>query len=280
MFEVLALIADPLKPIDPNGILARCIRIALRDAYISIPGWAQPLIPGGSELLRNPINLELNLGTLISAVQWVARVVPPVVRQVQDAFAAGQAALEGLATHPPLFNSAELLAMLPAQLRAFDCQLSFAGFEGSSTIIIVTPEDARASNDAIDELWQLAALRDFNRGDLGDLPSSVGTAASVLVTANIELLNAVNYSFFGQLSENGHFALLTHTRVPPLNLKIASIKIALPLEFDSRLLLVGQVSNTRRFAEIRARGRGRWNIVPGVLKVSAGMRKPVELRLN
>ena len=66
-FEVLALIADPLAPVNPDGPLARSVRIALRDAHVSIPPWARPLIPGGAELVREEIDLELNVGTLISA---------------------------------------------------------------------------------------------------------------------------------------------------------------------------------------------------------------------
>jgi hypothetical protein len=280
VFEALALIADPLAPIDPDGPLARSIRIALRDAYISIPRWAQRLIPGGAEIVRNEINVELNVGTLTAAVQWLARTLPPVLTRAQDAFAAGAAAVQDLAANPPRIDPGELLQLLPPELRAVDCELSFAGFAASATLILITPDDARRRAAAVNDLWQLPALSGFSRRDLGELPALRPGAAAVLATAHIELLNVANYRFFGRLGDDGSFALLTAVDVEPLELRINGLSIALPIRFNGRLLLVGEITERRRFAEIRARGSGSWDIVPGVLRVAAGVRKPVELRLS
>jgi hypothetical protein len=140
VFEALALIADPLHPIDPDGPLARSIRIALRDAYISIPRWAQRLIPGGAEIVRNEINVELNVGTLVAAVQWFARTLPPVLARTQDAFAAGAAAVRDLATNPPRIDPGELLALLPARLGKAGCELAWTGVAASTTVVLIAPD--------------------------------------------------------------------------------------------------------------------------------------------
>ena len=280
VFEALALIADPLKPIDPDGPFARSIRIALRDAYISIPRWAQRLIPGGAEIVRNEINVELNVGTLVAAVQWFARTLPPVLARTQDAFAAGAAAVRDLATNPPRIDPGELLALLPPQLRTVDCELSFAGFAASATLVLITPDDAQRRDAAVNKLWQLPALSGFSRRDLAELPARRPDTAAVLATAHIELLNVANYRFFGRLGDDGSFALLTAVDIEPLELGINGLNVTLPFRFDGRLLLAGEITERRRFAEIRARGSGSWNIVPGALRVAAGVRRSVELRLN
>src|SRR6266545_1503422 len=280
IFEVLALIADPLTPIDPDGVLARSIRIALRDAYISIPRWARALIPGGAQLVRNEINLELNVGTLITAAQWVARTIPPVLKQVQDAFAAGTAALQNLTASPPDIDPGELLALLPPELRMVHCELSFAGFDASASLILITPEDAGRDNAAVNDLWQLPALLGFSRDDLQALAPPAGNSWAILAVAQIELLNVASYRSFGRLSDDGTFALATGLRVAPLQLSINGFTVQLPLQFEGRLALLGQITDRRRFAAVHAMGTGRWDIVPGILRVSAGVKKPVELRLN
>jgi hypothetical protein len=280
VFEALALIADPQQPIDPDGPLARSIRIALRDAYISMPRWAQRLIPGGAEIVRNEINVELNVGTLIAAAQWLGRTLPPVLTRAENAFAAGAAAVEDLAANPPRVDPGELLALLPPQLRTVDCELSFAGFAASATLILITPDDARRRDAAVNDLWQLPALSGFSRRDLSELPALGPATAAVLATAHIELLNVASYRFFGRIGDDGNFALITAIDVEPLDLGINGLKIALPFRFDGRLLLVGKISEQRRFAEVRARGSGSWDIFPGALRVVAGVRRPVELRLN
>jgi hypothetical protein len=101
-----------------------------------------------------------------------------------------------------------------------------------------------------------------------------------LATAHIELLNIASYRFFGRLGADGNFALITAIDVEPLDLRINGLNIALPFRFDGRLLLAGEITERRRFAEVRARGSGSWNIFPGALRVAAGVRRPVELRLN
>src|SRR5262249_6420726 len=154
------------------------------------------------------------------------------------------------------------------------------GFAASATLILITPEDARRRDAAVNDLWQLPALSGFTRRDLDGLPPSRPDTAAVLATAHIELLNIASYRFFGRLGTDGNFALLTAVDVEPLDLRINGLNIELPFRFDGRLLLAGEITERRRFAEVRARGSGSWNIFPGALRVAAGVRRQVELRLN
>ena len=217
VFDVLALIADPLKPLDPKSPLARLMRFAVQDAYISIPLWARPLIPGGAQVVRNELNFEIDAGTLISAVQWVARSLPPVIQSAQDALAAGRQALEDLKSHPVRIDGGELLALLPPQLRIVECELSFAGFAASASLVLITPEDAQSRTRAVNQLWQLPALAGFTRGDLTRLPGLPEQVAAALAVAEIELLNVASYRFFGRLADDGSFVLINsgQNRSPP-----------------------------------------------------------------
>ena len=282
-FEVLALIADPLAPIKPDGPLARSLRIALRDAHVSIPPWARPLIPGGPELVHEEIDVELNVGTLILAAQWLARTAGPLVTQAQDAFAAGAVALQDLVTHPPRVDPAELLALLPPELRAVHCELSFAGFDASATLVLITPEDATRNDAAVNDLWQLPGLQSFTRNDLAALPAPRPGATAVLAVAEIDLFGALTARFFGRIADDGSFALVTAINTDPgpmLPLAINGLSLPLPLRLNGRMRLEGQVSAARRFAAIHAEGTGRWDIAPGVLRVTAGVAHPVELGLD
>ena len=282
MFEVLALIADPLAPIKPDGPLARSLRIALNDAYVSIPAWARPLIPGGAELVREEIDLELNVGTLISAAQWAARTAGPLVSQVQDAFETGAAALDHLAANPPRVDPGELLALLPPELRAVHAELSFAGFDASATIVLITPDDATRDSAAVNAIWQLPSLQSFRRADLAALTVPAAGITAVLAAARVDLFGAFTARFFGWLADDGSFALVTaldarrHGTVP---LRINGIDIELPFQFSGRLRLEGQVNTNRRVAAIHAQGTGTWDIVPGIVRVAAGVKRPVELRI-
>ena len=283
IFEVLALIADPLAPIKPDGPLARSMRIALNDAYVSIPAWARPLIPGGAALVREKIDFELNVGTLMGAAQWAARTAGPLMSQVQDAFEAGTAALDRLSTHPPRVDPGELLALLPPELRVVHAELSFAGFEASATFVLLTPVDATRGDASIDTVWQLQSLRGFSRADMAALPALAGGVTAVLTVAQIDLFGVFAARFFGQLADDGSFALVTavnarNPRVVPL--RINGIDVDLPFKFSGRLRLEGQVNASRRVAAIRVQGSGTWDILPGVVQVAAGLKKPVELRIE
>jgi hypothetical protein len=283
VFEVLALIADPLAPIKQDGPLARSLRIALNDAYVSIPEWARPLIPGGAELVREEIDLELNVGTLIAAAQWAARTAGPVVSQVQDAFDTGAAALDNLVTNPPRIDPGELLALLPPQLRVAHAELSFAGFDASATIVLLTPEDAARDTATINAVWQLPSLRAFSRSDLAALPAPAAGVTAVLTAAQVDLFGVFTARFFGRLADDGSFALVTAVDVrrrPVVPLRINGIEVQLPFTFSGRLRLEGQVNANRRVAAIHAQGTGTWDIVPGIVRVAAGVARPVELRIE
>jgi hypothetical protein len=282
-FEVLALVADPMAPIDPDGPLARSLRIALRDAHISIAPWAYPLIPGAAAIVREEIDAELNVGTLISAAQWLVRTAGPILTQVQDAMASGAAAVQALTVHPPRIDPGELLALLPARLRVVHAQMSFAGFDASAALVIVTTAEAMGRGRATDELWSLPELHAFTRDDLASLPALRPGISAVLAVADIDLLGVLNAHFFGRIADDGSFLLVTALSVgaaPRMLLTINGMPNALPLTLSGRLRLEGQTNGRRRYAAVAVEGTGRWNVVPGILRVVVGVERPVGLRIE
>jgi hypothetical protein len=96
------------------------------------------------------------------------------------------------------------------------------------------------------------------------------------------VFDAVSYRFFGRVADDGGFVLATALDIvlPPIPLPINGIRVVLPLQVSGRLRLEGQVTHRRRVASIVAEGRGRWDVVPGVVRVTAGDARPVRLRLN
>ena len=128
-----------------------------------------------------------------------------------------------------------------------------------------------------------AALQSFTRADLAALPAPSAGATAVLAAAEIDLFGVFAAHFFGRIADDGSFALVTSADVgssSQLPLAINGLTIALPFELSGRLRLEGQVNHTRRFAAIHAQGRGRWDVLPGVLHVAAGVKKPIDLRVE
>ena len=117
LFDVLALIADPMRPVDPDGPLARSVRVTLQDAYVAVPEAAQRLFPDARDLRRKELNVEVNLGTVITVAQFVARTIGEAMAVVHEAGEDFRRGLEELATHPPELTVGTLLAALPPEMR-------------------------------------------------------------------------------------------------------------------------------------------------------------------
>jgi len=279
LFEVIALVADPLAPIDLDGPLARSIRIALRDAYVAIPEWAQRFIPGGAELVRREIDAELNVGVVIAGAQWMARTLPPVLQHVHDAFATAPSRLQDFLTNPPSVDPAELLALLPPELRVVRCQISFAGFEAVAAFVLIAPGEAQRHDAATDALWNTPPLNDFDRNDLAALPHLPAGTTGVLIVATVQLFGDASFRFVGQASSDGRFALLAAADLGgELSVPLAGLTVPLPLKLSGGLALAGRITENRRYAEVHMSGSADWDVVPGVVHVSVGDEKnPVQV---
>ena len=144
LFETLGLISDPLMEIDPNGALANTIRVSLTDATITLPAEVVRLFPEAAAANDKPVNVTVNLGTVITTLQRTWAAVDSVSQAIA---AAGQdlpRAVSELTRNPPEPNPAALLAMLPPELRKHRMRGSFAGFEATAVLLIIDANDKQA----------------------------------------------------------------------------------------------------------------------------------------
>jgi len=141
LFEVLGLLADPMMKIDPDGSLANTVRVALTDGSLTIPPQIRKMFPELSERLDKPMNIVLNLGTFISSTQHLISVLDDVARQLQESGSDVQQRLRMLSENPPALEMAQLLNMVPPELRKIRVSGAFAGFEATAVLVIVDATD-------------------------------------------------------------------------------------------------------------------------------------------
>lgn len=143
LFEALGVLSDPMMRVDPNGHLASIIRVSLRHAKLMLPPAALRLFPDVPGVGK-PIDVTLNLGTLITAAQTVWSAIEPVLDMLMNETGDFAARIDTLMKNPPKLDHATLLGLLPAELRKIRVHGSLGGFEAGAVLLIVTPQDARA----------------------------------------------------------------------------------------------------------------------------------------
>jgi hypothetical protein len=144
LFEVLGLLSDPTMRIDPAGSLANTIRISLTDAYLTLPPDVIGIFPELAGVINKPLNLTLNLGTLITVVQAVVGTAGEIAEIVEDYSRDLDTRLRQLANNPPEFSLSTLLAAIPPELRKYRLGASLAGFEASAVLLLIDAGDVEA----------------------------------------------------------------------------------------------------------------------------------------
>lgn len=86
-------------------------------------------------------------------------------------------------------------------------------------------------------------------------------SAAVMLGARVRLFEAVEQRFFGYLGDDGTFAMLSETNLPPLSLSVAGIEVALPLSVKGRLALIGRAAGD---GAVSGEVYGTWQPLPGV----------------
>ena len=142
IFEVMGLLADPLMEIDPEGALANSIRVSLKDAYIVIPAFVRRLFPQADSLNRKEVNITINLGTIISITQGGVEVVKAIWEGLNESGQNINRLLDHIRNNPPEITPASLISALPPELRKLRMGGSFAGFEASAILLLISPDDA------------------------------------------------------------------------------------------------------------------------------------------
>jgi hypothetical protein len=149
LFEVLALLSDPFYEIAPRGELADTVRVSLTDAWLVLPEEARRLFPQTEALTHKTLNVTINLATYLKILQRIARTLEPVAASVVEALKDPDRATEGLQRRAAALVSgdlqtigAELLALLPPELRKLRAEVSLAGFEGSAVLVLTDRKGA------------------------------------------------------------------------------------------------------------------------------------------
>lgn len=141
LFEILGLLADPMMRIDPNGSLAKTVRISLTDGVLTLPETVSKMFPGLDSVTREPVNVTLNLGNFIAATQHLAA----SLGDISDALDTGGRTLQQrvgqLRNSPPDAHVSSLLEMLPPELRKQRVSGSFAGFDATAVLVILDAND-------------------------------------------------------------------------------------------------------------------------------------------
>lgn len=148
LFEVMGLIADPSMEIDPNGELANTIQVSLNDAYIVLPTAVLQMFPEAKEVNSKPINVTINLGTFISAVQGIGKNAGELIEIIGKEDEEISNNFNNLINNPPDLNLNALLNMIPPELRKIRLGGSFAGFDARAVILLI---DSTKSQQLITE---------------------------------------------------------------------------------------------------------------------------------
>ena len=143
-FEIFGLIADPMMPVNPKGQLANTIRVSLKNASIKLPPAVVTMFPEFGSIFERDINYTINLGTLITISQAIGGQLGEMINAAQNATQNFGNLIEEFKNNPPDLSPEGLLAQLPPELRSFNINGSFIGFDASATFVLISPEYAPA----------------------------------------------------------------------------------------------------------------------------------------
>lgn len=152
LFEVLGLLADPLMRIDPQGSLANTIRATIENATVTFPPWLMRMFPEAGLLSNQNLNYTINLGTFITIFQSVAGAVTGLLEAVSNASGDIADAIAAIQQNRPDLSPAGVLALLPPNLRRFEVEGAFVGFEASAVFLLLAPEEIADEFDRRDVL--------------------------------------------------------------------------------------------------------------------------------
>lgn len=141
LFEALGLLADPMMPLEAGGALANTMRISLTDAFIRLPAAVVALFPETGAVVDKTAEVTLNLGTLVTVVQALARAAGPVLAEIDDTSRSMQARLQAISSGGIDVSPAALLAALPPELRKVRLGASFNGFEARAVLLLADARD-------------------------------------------------------------------------------------------------------------------------------------------
>ncbi len=107
-----------------------------------------------------------------------------------------------------------------------------------------------------------AALVAFSSQDiaaaLADAP-----ALAVAMTARVRLAGSQIFSMIGWMTSDGRYGLLSQLNLSPLQLDVAGIPIAMPLQIDGRLALTGHSAGADSHVRVEASVFADWTLLPG-----------------
>lgn len=273
LLDALAFVADPTRPLDPDGPLANLIRVAVTDAALILPDWLSRMVPGARDALRHPVSAEIDLGTLISGVQWIVAAAGTALDVAAAALDAGGAALQEAGATPGEFDVGPLVELLPQELRVVPAAFDLAGVRGQGAIALFSV--------ASGTMPTIAPFDRFTIADLNELPPLPDGADGVVVATELVVLDGTMLTCVGHVADTGHVALVSTVATRVGVLRVAGLDVPVPLTFRGRATLTGQINRRRAEATVILRGDGSWEPIPGVVALRLGRaQQPVEVELS
>jgi hypothetical protein len=311
LFEALGLLSDPMMPVEHKGELANMMRITLRDATLVLPPEARALFPGAAPFISRPLNLTLNLGDCITALQTGMRVARTVADTLSDTRVELGARIQQLREKGLEPVAEELMSMLPPEVRRFTFRASLAGFEGEATVALIDAKAAaaelgvRLSNPPGPRVppvglpggiiprprppgpipvppssRRVLAVEAFDGFDASHLTAmSRQDLAGVVVGARLRLLDSQEYRFLGFVFDDGSFRFTTQAKPAPLRLGISGLGTLLTLEISGGLVLEGGPTRAGQQGSIQASVTSASKAFGNALELRIGHPQPARLTL-
>ena len=281
VFELIALAVDiEHYQVAPRGALADSVRISITDTCLVLPPRVRRLFPGTDGVLAKPFEHTVNLADYIELLQGCIAMLRRMMRAALSArddwahlaqrLQAESARLRGGGITQLL---GDMLAALPGELRATRVDASFAGFDGSAVIVLADPARAAVELDArgvAGSPFSAAEFAEFGSADLAALPAPASNQLAVIVGARLGVADSQQLDWLGSMVSDGSFNFVSSARASVLQLRVAGISAALPLQVQGRLQLRGRAGPSGVEGQVTAAVRAEWAALGADARLSVG----------
>lgn len=141
IFELLGFVSDPNAPIDPNGHIANVMYAELYHARISLPPPVLAMFPELGGVVNTNYSGRINVATVIAMGQNIQALAGELINALENNTQQALNWLEDTIQNPPPANVANLLALLPIEMRVLHLQGRLIHFDADATFILALASD-------------------------------------------------------------------------------------------------------------------------------------------
>lgn len=173
IFELLGFISDPNAPIDPNGHIANLMYAELYHGKISLPPPVLAMFPALGKVVETNYSGKINVATVIAMGQNIQALANDLINRLENNTQQALNWLEDTIQNPPLANVANLLALIPVEMRVIHLQGRLVFFDADATFILALASDINQQLGEPEtpvpeppQAYELVYQDDFNQEDL------------------------------------------------------------------------------------------------------------------